>query len=99
MILLPCLQLFQHGDPLWFTDRNFLQKLGFDPEDFWCGKIEYKLTETNIAPENRPLEKEIPNLETIILRGENVGFREGRSPKLYLLRLKARIVSRYIPQV
>eukprot|EP00434_Breviolum_minutum_P026662 symbB.v1.2.023565.t1/scaffold2165.1/size87246/2 len=21
MILLPCLQLFQHGDPLWFTDR------------------------------------------------------------------------------
>ena len=30
------------------------------------------------APENRgPLEKEIPNLETIIFRGENVSFREG----------------------
>ena len=29
------------------------------------------------APENRPLEKEIPSLETTIFRGENVSFREG----------------------
>jgi len=28
------------------------------------------LPETNISPENRPLEEEIPNLETIIFRGE-----------------------------
>ena len=55
---------------------------------FGAGKIEYKLTETNIAPENRPLEKEIPNLETIILRGENVGFREGRSPKTVLTKVE-----------
>ena len=34
------------------------------------------LPETNISPENRPLEEEIPNLETIIFRGENVSFRE-----------------------
>ena len=27
------------------------------------------LPETNIAPENRPLEKEIPTLETTILKG------------------------------
>jgi len=36
------------------------------------------LPETNIsAPENRPLETEIPFLETIIFRGKNVSFREG----------------------
>jgi len=28
------------------------------------------LPETNMAPENNPLEKEIPNLETIIFRCE-----------------------------
>ena len=33
------------------------------------------LPETNIAPENRPLEKEIPALETTIFRGY-VSFRE-----------------------
>ena len=32
------------------------------------------LPETNIAPDNRPLEKEIPNLETTIFRGY-VSFR------------------------
>ena len=37
---------------------------------------EYTLPETNIALENRPLEKEIPNFETTIFRGENVSFRE-----------------------
>ena len=52
-------------------------------DSFWVSIIfgfhiklgEHTLPETNIAPENRPLEKEI----TIIFRGENVSFREGTS--------------------
>ena len=49
--------------------------------DLWItSKFAYGifLPETNIsAPENRPLETEIPFLETIIFRGKNVSFREG----------------------
>jgi len=35
------------------------------------------LPEANISPENRPLEKEIPVLETFIFRGEHVSLLEG----------------------
>ena len=44
----------------------------------------------NITPENRPLEKEIPDLETTIFRCENVSFREGKNiaPTLVVCVLK-----------
>ena len=39
------------------------------------------LPETNMAPENNPLEKEIPALQTISFRGY-VSFREGNQLRL-----------------
>ena len=63
-----------------------LQDLGFTPQDLLCPKKVWSrngwyvtLPKTNIAPENRPFQKEI-NLPTILFQGY-VSFREGTPAK------------------
>ena len=58
--------------PFWIQEIKVLKCCYFS---YLC-----TLPETNISPENRPLEKEIPDLETIIFRGY-VSFREGNTQK------------------
>ena len=57
----------QCKDPYFITNRKDEQFLKFTK--VVLPLLNYTLPKTNISPENRPLEKEIPSLETIIFRG------------------------------
>ncbi len=76
-----------------FELNGVLSMFRFRDRCLWMSN-QYTLPETNIAPENRPSQKENFIFQPLIFRGENVRFREGHTCNGQILLFKIVIQSK-----